>query len=429
MQHADRPIVSPRYDVLGRSRFALRLARSIDHLGVAADGFVLAILGDWGSGKTSVVELLIYYLRHLEMQRTSEEPLLGEEEAAPKSLQDLDEMAQEFERVAVRVAELEAFDRNAGFWDATYRRQEFRGWLGSENAVDLAHRYWRLKRRTDARPRTIVVRFSPWLMPSRAELTSAFMAELARALGPKLGPDVSQAFASILRRISEFTPIVGAGLDFAGGMAFTRVFSAGSTLAQRISTRLASGPTLTEVRERLHRVLLSMNDQQILVIIDDLDRLTPIEATEMVSLVKSLGSLPNVIYVLSYAEGMLAELIHKALGIDGRTFLEKIVQYPVHLPPIGESDIERLLESDLALLLGTLTPDDRHRLSSAWYFVLRSYLRTPRDVRRFINSLTVALSGLADYIDPIDMVVLEALRLYEPEVYWWIRENLGDLTE
>jgi predicted KAP-like P-loop ATPase len=56
MRYSDRPISKPSEDLLGRSGFALQLARAIDQLTIANEGFVIAILGAWGSGKTSVIE-------------------------------------------------------------------------------------------------------------------------------------------------------------------------------------------------------------------------------------------------------------------------------------------------------------------------------------------------------------------------------------
>jgi predicted KAP-like P-loop ATPase len=51
MRYSDRPITRPGEDALGRASFALELARSIDNLSVAGDGFVMALVGEWGSGK------------------------------------------------------------------------------------------------------------------------------------------------------------------------------------------------------------------------------------------------------------------------------------------------------------------------------------------------------------------------------------------
>jgi hypothetical protein len=199
------------------------------------------------------------------------------------------------------------------------------------------------------------------VIAGRAELAAALLSELARALGEKLGDEVKQAFADLLKRLSELLPLVGASLDFATGWSVGRLFSAGGDWSKKLVSTLATGPTLDALRQKLRRVLANLEQRRVLVVIDDLDRLTPIEAVEMTSLVKSLGDLPNVIYLLSYDEMKLIDLINKGLGVDGRDFLEKIVQYPVHLPPIANEDLVRLLDSDLSALLGELSDADKRR--------------------------------------------------------------------
>ena len=148
----------------------------------------------------------------------------------------------------------------------------------------------------------------------------------------------------------------------------------------------------------------------------------------MVSLVKSLGDLPNVIYLLSYEEGQLNSLIAKAGHPDGGRYLEKIVQYPVTVPRVEDADLIRLLDADLSDLLGELSAAERRRIGMTWHFVFQHYLTAPRDIRRYINAMAVAMPALREYVDPVDFALIEFLRLYDPEVYWWLRQNLGTLT-
>src|ERR1041385_4203080 len=99
MRYSDRPIRRASEDLLGRAGFALSLARSIDNLAVADDGFVIAVLGEWGSGKTSVINMICRYLLHLEMERTSQSPLGYEDMAVPKNIAELETMADVFAKV------------------------------------------------------------------------------------------------------------------------------------------------------------------------------------------------------------------------------------------------------------------------------------------------------------------------------------------
>src|SRR5689334_6061850 len=107
MQYSDKPITRPAQDLLGRAGFALKLAQAIDTLAIAQDGFVIAIHGGWGSGKSSVIELIIRYLRHIEMERASQGPILDDPQPRPFSIAQLDEMAETFQLVASNVDALE----------------------------------------------------------------------------------------------------------------------------------------------------------------------------------------------------------------------------------------------------------------------------------------------------------------------------------
>lgn len=429
MRYSDRPIIRPSDDALGRAGFALEIARSIDNLVVAADGFVMALIGEWGSGKTSVIELIVRYLRHLEMQRATHHQLIGDARPIPQTVNEIEDLAIEFDKIRLRVETLDALNLDATKWQREFRWSQFRSWLDSDTATDAADRYWRLKLQVDANPRTVVVRFSPWLIGGKAELATALLSELARALGETFGKEIKRAFGRLIARLAEFLPMAGAGLDLATGYSLGGILSAAGPWSRGVAKTMTSGPTLEELRSTLRNMLRRLNNQQVLVIVDDVDRLTPLEALEMVSLVKSVGDFPNVIYLLSYDEAKLRELIHRAINIDGRDYLEKIVQYSVILPPLDQDDLWRLFNADLGTIFAELSEDDQRRLGHEWYFTLRFYLENPRDVRRFVNAIAVAQSNLADYTDAMDLILLIALQIFEPDVYWLVRRHLNDLTE
>lgn len=420
MRYSDHPISHPDDDILGRSDFALALARSIDQLAVAKDGFVIGLIGAWGAGKSSVVELTLRYLKHEEMVRASGN--------TQPSIQDLEEMSRKFMRVEPVTNALIAGNLDVDLWERNHRDREFLKACGSNEDAALALEYWRLKRKVENDPRNIVVRFSPWLFPGKAELASALISDLARAIGERLGSEVQEAFAAMLSRLTQAVPLAGAATDVITGGAFGGLLASSLDISDKLAKRLTSGPTLESVRDRLRQALRALGTKKVVVVVDDLDRLTPAEAVEMISLLKGLGDLPNVIYLLCYDELRLAKLIKTDLRLDGHEFLQKIVQYPVHLPPLDPTDISRLLDADLQEILPTLRSDDQRRLGYAWYLVLRHYLRTPRDVRRLINAYSVACAGLGDHTDPIDLLILETIRIYEPSIYNWVRQNLDQVV-
>lgn len=419
MRYSDRPISHPQDDLLNRSNFALALARAIDNLTVAQDGFVIGLLGPWGSGKSSVVELTLRFLRHLEMQRASETNL---------DFGTLDQMADQFALAKPKLDEFLESGLDAHLWDRNHSDREFSRTCGSPETAALAKDYLSLLRKLELQPRNIIVRFSPWLIAGNAELASALISDMGRELGERLGEEMRQAFAALLERLSQVVPLAGAAVDVASGGTAGGLFSAAFDVSDRMARRMTSGPTLDSVRDKLRRKLQALRDCKIVVVIDDLDRLTPGEAVEMVSLVKGLGDLPNVVYLLCCDERRLAELLRTHLGLDGREYLEKIIQYSVHLPTLDPADLSRLLDADLSELLPPLDNADRARLSHVWFSIIRRYTSTPRDVRRLMNAFSMAIAGLGDHTDPIELLILEAIRLNEPQIYDWLRQNIDELV-
>ena len=64
MFRGDQPIISPADDALGRDSFARSLAQAILDYD-SKDNLVIGLFGAWGSGKTSVINMVISYLQSL----------------------------------------------------------------------------------------------------------------------------------------------------------------------------------------------------------------------------------------------------------------------------------------------------------------------------------------------------------------------------
>jgi flagellar biosynthesis GTPase FlhF len=60
--HDDAPVERPEDDLLARDPFAARLARQIE-LVAPGRGLVMALIGPWGAGKTTVLKLAAKRLR------------------------------------------------------------------------------------------------------------------------------------------------------------------------------------------------------------------------------------------------------------------------------------------------------------------------------------------------------------------------------
>lgn len=428
MKYSDKPIFLPRQDTLNRKSVAQHLAQAIDGMEIAKEGFVIGVEGEWGTGKTSLIELILWYLSAFKLRERSQNPLPGYAESEPWTLEQLESMQADYNDVMPYLRRLDNDNKNTSILAYESRVSKYSDWLNSSERGERAAKYWRLTQYVEAEKPFIVVKFSPWLIAGRVELATALLSELARAIGNDLN-NAQIAIKDILQRFSDFAPVVGAGAEVVSVTpGLSSLFRATGGLSKRIAETMAKGPTLDDLKIQLKETLEDVHRQRILVIVDDIDRLEPHEALEIVSLVKSLCDLPNVIFILSYERRKLCRLINRAIGINDNDYLSKIVQYPFTVPPLRPSDLEAIFRNDIGVLLPDLSDEELRRLGQAWRLVLQYYLSNPRALKRYLNSLSVSIAALRDYVDPIDYMVLEALRIFEIGIYNYIRANIGEFA-
>ncbi len=72
-------------------------------------------------------------------------------------------MARIYEKIEPRLVSIEDQNKDTSMWESSSRFSEFSDWLGSVADAKIADYYWRLLVYVRTRPRTLVVRFSPWI--------------------------------------------------------------------------------------------------------------------------------------------------------------------------------------------------------------------------------------------------------------------------
>lgn len=82
------------------------------------------------------------------------------------------------------------------------------------------------------------------------------------------------------------------------------------------------------VRKKISDILEKANIK-LLIVIDDIDRLLPGEAIQILKLIRITACFNNVFYLFGYDEEVLSKQIDDELG---HKYLEKFIQVPIHLP-------------------------------------------------------------------------------------------------
>jgi predicted KAP-like P-loop ATPase len=327
---ADNPIRSSEDDLLGRADPARSFARQLLSLD-ASEGLVIGVLGSWGSGKTSFVNLA------------------------------RDELAS----------------------------------------------------------RADLLDFNPWMFSGAEQLVQSFFVEIAAQLKVRpglaeLGDDL-QDYGEALSGLG-WLPLVGPWIERGRGA---------TKLVGQLLKRRREGASSR--RDMLTAKLLGIS-RPIVVVLDDIDRLTSSEIRDVFRLVRLTASFPNLIYIVAFDRARVEAALGDE-GIPGRDYLEKILQLAVDLPAVSDG---AMLEQTIRALDEAVGEAGATLDESAWpdvfIEVIRPLIRNMRDVRRYAIAISITVQDVGERVQLVDVLALEAIRVFEPDVFAVVRRSVAALT-
>ena len=298
---------------------------------------------------------------------------------------------------------------------------------GKSTALNFVLEYLRQHHNAHRENRVIPIEFRPWLIAGHHDLIAAYFKVLSEALD---GRTQSQGRLSRLwQRLKpeKTSDLVVAAIKLSLAMAeptgtalVGRLAGAAASTANELSERIRKSPSLQKAYETLHDKLRE-SGQRYVVLIDDIDRLSADDIRSVMRMVKSVGQLPNVIYLLAYDR----EIVWRSFGRDAiraePSFVEKIVQQELQLPVASQSALLAMLDEELSFF-----PKDIEN-SLRWEHIkqdgVRRWIRSPRDVVRLSNAVKFCWAALEGAFDPQDLLAMEGLRLFDFEVFEWLRDQ------
>ena len=271
----------------------------------------------------------------------------------------------------------------------------------------------------------LIVHFNPWLVGEKDVLLRHFLSRIAGAInlsdhsrdGKKVAKEIkaySKAFdlVKLIPGAEPWTSLIKSVFDAVG--------DATGSIAEYKT------PDIEAYKQKVEEALRQFQ-RPIIVFIDDIDRLFPNEVFEMVRIIKAVGELPHVGYVLAWDSAYVSSALEK-LGVPyAGSYLDKVVQIRMPLPSLSLSARRKLINDALdELAPEALVPRFKahdQRLSGLYYSGLRELLDQPRDMARVFNAVRMIEPPLRGEIVFADILGLAALSVKAPAVFELLRRN------
>ena len=335
----DNPIEKQEEDLLGRATFSNQLGKGIYKYNDES-GLVIGLFGEWGTGKTSVVNM-------------------------------------------------------------------------AENEIK------RLSEKDENKP--LIVRFSPWNYTDKNNLISLFFQDLKINLYNQSEKSYYEKIADTLEKYSEavdllnYVPLMGSG-----------VVSTIKTILKIITKKSSKKSTLNESKKKLEKALKE-SDKKIIVVIDDIDRLTNVQIRDIFQLVKQVADFPNVIYLLVMDRNVVQRALAEVHNLkEGNEYLEKIIQIPLELPVLSKSKLNDIFLKKLEDIIKNSSYKvniDQVYWNKVFLNCVSPYINNLRDINRILNTFQFRYGILQNEISFEDMVAITTIEVLEPKLYKWIATN------
>jgi hypothetical protein len=272
-----------------------------------------------------------------------------------------------------------------------------------------------------------IIDFRPWIVSGHQDLVTAFFKVLSENLRSTRANWVRRQFTRAVTfakvgtdPLLDAVATVAVTVDPSAGVASKAATMVAKKSVGRMVDKFLAGPSLQAAYENL-RKHLAESGKRFLVTIDDLDRLQDEEIRTIMQMVKTVGRLPNVVYLLAYDRA----IVWRALDTDwehvGPKFAEKIVQQEIELPRPSKEALLSMLDAELGFLPGASPGALR------WHYIVRDgvrrWVRHPRDALRLANAVKFSWPALAGEIDAQDLLAMEGLRLFDAAAFDWLRWN------
>lgn len=272
----------------------------------------------------------------------------------------------------------------------------------------------------------IVVHFEPWNFSNTDQLLTQFFIHLSNEFRSK-DDEKSIKIGEALEKYADAFELAKA-IPVVGGL----VAYLGKKLAISLGKKLKNGYDEKDILKQKELVieLLQKQTNRLLIIIDDIDRLTNEQIRLVFQLITSVANFPNTTYLVVFDKEIVVNALKTVQGCNGEDYLKKIIQVPIQIPDMQGYELRTVFITQLNKLIS----DNEDVMVSPEYWqnlfdpCIDPFIKNLRDVNRLCNAVQFKLAAIAAEVNFTDMVAISAIELFRPPIYEWIKSNKDLLT-
>ena len=170
------------------------------------------------------------------------------------------------------------------------------------------------------------------------------------------------------------------------------------------------------------------NNFKIVVFIDDIDRLDNEEVYTILKIIKLNANFNHFIYLITLDENQVTKAIGKRYGKskkDGKLFLEKIINIPIHIPRIEDTDLKYFFEIKLNEVRANLHFKDSLIKDDDFEDILSEYwiidFESPREIIKILNTFFVDAFAIGEEVNLRDLFWIQVLKIKNSNCYNYIK--------
>ena len=262
----------------------------------------------------------------------------------------------------------------------------------------------------------IIFRFNPWLLSNQEQITKQFFKQLANRFSGQKDKKVQ---------------VVAKGVDFFGSLLSKAPFPGAGLIGEIV--RHVAGATMDGTQD----IQAAKNDliaelkglkRKIVVIIDDVDRLTKEEVRTLFRLIKSVADFPNTIYLLSFDyEVVSAALDGEQSDSSGEKYLEKFIQVPFEVPLLDKEKLENLcIQKMEEIFEGATSGNEGKEVKDLYRSHISFFINNIRDMNRYTNLLALKYSYLKNEVNIHDLAGITVIQMFAPQIYSALPEYMNE---